>query len=131
MKRFTVKGWLEVKVCLASFMADDAPLPHDRGHELWTVENGASRKLMASFNRWTEAMVGADGASLVAAAVWAAILAKVPRRTVYAPAVAVTGAIVHQPPALQPRTKPREQVLEALRAAPREHRRKKEGTATD
>lgn len=64
MKRFTVKGWLEVKVCLASFMADDAPLPHDRGHELWTVENGASRKLMTSFNRWTEAMVGDDGISM-------------------------------------------------------------------
>ena len=47
-------------------------------------------------------MVGTDGASLVAAAIRAAILAKAPRRTVSAVAAAVTGALVHQrtaPPA--------------------------------
>ncbi len=40
----------------------DAPLlPHDRGHELWTMEEGPSRKLMASIDRWVGAMVGDDG----------------------------------------------------------------------
>lgn len=36
-------------------------LPHDRGHELWTMEDGASRKLMASIDRWVSALVGDDG----------------------------------------------------------------------
>ena len=40
----------------------DAPLlPHDRGHELWTMEDGPSRKLLASIDRWVSAMVGDDG----------------------------------------------------------------------
>ena len=40
----------------------DAPLlPHDRGHELWTMDEGPSRKLMASIDRWVGAMVGDDG----------------------------------------------------------------------
>ncbi|MDG1538545.1 MAG: hypothetical protein P8Q40_01300 [Candidatus Poseidonia sp.] len=42
-------------------MADEQPVPHDRGHELWTVEGGASRKLLASIDRWVNAMVGDDG----------------------------------------------------------------------
>ena len=44
-----------------SIMADAPMLPHDRGHELWTMEDGASRKLMASIDRWVSAMVGDDG----------------------------------------------------------------------
>ena len=42
-------------------MPDAPPLPHDRGHELWTMEEGPSRKLMASIDRWVGAMVGDDG----------------------------------------------------------------------
>ena len=42
-------------------MAETPPLPHDRGHELWTMEDGPSRKLMASIDRWVGAMVGDDG----------------------------------------------------------------------
>lgn len=42
-------------------MADAPLLPHDRGHELWTMEDGPSRKLMASIDRWVSAMVGDDG----------------------------------------------------------------------
>ena len=42
-------------------MADEQPVPHDRGHELWTVEGGASRKLLASIDRWVSALVGDDG----------------------------------------------------------------------
>ena len=42
-------------------MADAPALPHDRGHELWTMEDGPSRKLMASIDRWVGAMVGDDG----------------------------------------------------------------------
>ena len=42
-------------------MADAPLLPHDRGHELWTMEDGASRKLMASIDRWVSAIVGDDG----------------------------------------------------------------------
>lgn len=61
MKRYALKGWLEVKVHTALFMADEQSIPHDRGHELWTVENGASRKLLASIDRWVNAMVGDDG----------------------------------------------------------------------
>lgn len=42
-------------------MADAPLLPHDRGHELWTMEDGPSRKLLASIDRWVGAMVGDDG----------------------------------------------------------------------
>ncbi len=61
MKRYALKGWLEVKVRIPSFMADEQPVPHDRGHKLWTVEGGASRKLLASIDRWVSAIVGDDG----------------------------------------------------------------------
>jgi nicotinate-nucleotide pyrophosphorylase (carboxylating) len=61
VKRYALKGWLEVKVRIPSFMADEQPVPHDRGHKLWTVEGGASRKLLASIDRWVSAMVGDDG----------------------------------------------------------------------
>ena len=42
-------------------MADAPLLPHDRGHELWTMEDGPRRKLLASIDRWVGAMVGDDG----------------------------------------------------------------------
>ena len=42
-------------------MADAPRLPHDRGHELWTMEDGPSRKLMASIDRWVGSLVGDDG----------------------------------------------------------------------
>ena len=61
MKRCAFKGWLEVKVHAPLFMAAEQSVPHDRGHELWTAEGGASRKLLASIDRWTNAMVGDDG----------------------------------------------------------------------
>jgi nicotinate-nucleotide pyrophosphorylase (carboxylating) len=61
VKRYALKGWLEVKVRIPSFMADEQPVPHDRGHKLWTVEGGASRKLLASIDRWVSAIVGDDG----------------------------------------------------------------------
>ena len=53
-------------------------------------------------------MVAADGASLLAAAVRAVILAKAPRRTVQAVAAAVTSALVHQPAASRTRAETRE-----------------------
>ena len=50
---------------LQLFMADAPLLPHDRGHELWTMEDGASRKLIGSIDRWVSAMVGDDSAYLI------------------------------------------------------------------
>ncbi|MBR67960.1 MAG: hypothetical protein CMA86_00405 [Euryarchaeota archaeon] len=46
---------------IPSIMPDEPRLPHDRGHELWTLEDGASRKLMSSIDRWVSAIVGDDG----------------------------------------------------------------------
>ena len=87
-------------------------------------------------------MSSSDGASLVAAAVRAAILAKAPRRTVQAVAAAVTGAVVHRPlsrhrtasrvPAEEPAWPPTaagglssDELLAALRADRQVKRRKK------
>jgi len=87
-------------------------------------------------------MSSADGASLVAAAVRAAILAKAPRRTVAAVAAAVAGAFVHRSPAQRPAPTPRaptgrqaatppapgdspEELLQALRAERQAQRRRK------
>ena len=42
-------------------MGEGPKLPHDRGHELWTMEDGASRTLLASIDRWVSALVGDDG----------------------------------------------------------------------
>lgn len=55
------KGCFEEVAHTPIIMADAPPLPHDRGHELWTMEEGASRKLTASIDRWVGAMVGDDG----------------------------------------------------------------------
>lgn len=42
-------------------MGEDPVLPHDRGHLLWTKEEGPSRMLLSSIDRWVSAMVGDDG----------------------------------------------------------------------
>ena len=42
-------------------MGERTALPHDRGHLLWTAEDGASRMLTSSMDRWTTAIVGDDG----------------------------------------------------------------------
>ena len=42
-------------------MGEHPRLPHDRGHELWTMEQGPSRKLIASMDRWVSAIIGDDG----------------------------------------------------------------------
>ena len=42
-------------------MGERTMLPHDRGHLLWTAEEGASRLLTSSMDRWTTAVVGDDG----------------------------------------------------------------------
>jgi nicotinate-nucleotide pyrophosphorylase (carboxylating) len=55
------KGCFEEVAHTPIIMADAPLLPHDRGHELWTMEEGASRKLTASIDRWVGAMVGDDG----------------------------------------------------------------------
>ena len=52
---------LEVLIDLAHSMGERAMLPHDRGHLLWTSEDGASRMLTSSMDRWTTAIVGDDG----------------------------------------------------------------------
>ncbi len=36
-------------------------LPHDRGNLLWTPDSGPSRRLLASFDRWGEALLADDG----------------------------------------------------------------------
>ena len=42
-------------------MGEDPALPHDRGHLLRTKEEGPSRMLLSSIDRWVSAMVGDDG----------------------------------------------------------------------
>lgn len=42
-------------------MADRPRLPHDRGHLLWSSEDGPTRMLQASMDRWTQAVLGDDG----------------------------------------------------------------------
>jgi nicotinate-nucleotide pyrophosphorylase (carboxylating) len=45
-------------------MSDDvARVPHDRGHLLWTSSGGPERLLLASFDRWTTAILGDDDIS--------------------------------------------------------------------
>ena len=88
-------------------------------------------------------MASADGSSLIAAAIRAAILAKAPRRTVQAIAAAVTSVLVHQIADACPKTKDADHVrssnasnaklsgvsaeehVEALRAARSARRRRK------
>ena len=42
-------------------MGERASLPHDRGHLLWTAEDGPSRLLTGSMDRWVTAVLGDDG----------------------------------------------------------------------
>ena len=60
MKR-SLEGCFEVVTRAPVAMADEPRLPHDRGHELWTLEDGPSRKLLSSIDRWVGAIVGDDG----------------------------------------------------------------------
>ena len=46
---------------LASFMADSKSLPHDRGHLLWTADEGPSRMLLSSMDRWINTILADDG----------------------------------------------------------------------
>ena len=41
-------------------MAGGSMLPHDRGHLLWTAEDGASRMLLSSMDRWVAAILADD-----------------------------------------------------------------------
>ena len=49
---------------LARTMADSKRPPHDRGHELWTAEEGPSRMLLASIDRWVGVILADDGISM-------------------------------------------------------------------
>ncbi|MGB0200097.1 MAG: carboxylating nicotinate-nucleotide diphosphorylase [Candidatus Poseidoniaceae archaeon] len=41
-------------------MAGSTALPHDRGHLLWTAEDGVSRMLLSSMDRWVSAILADD-----------------------------------------------------------------------
>ncbi len=41
-------------------MAGGTMLPHDRGHLLWTAEDGVSRMLLSSMDRWVAAILADD-----------------------------------------------------------------------
>lgn len=45
-------------------MADLTRPPHDRGHELWTAEEGPSRLLLGSIDRWVGALLADDGINM-------------------------------------------------------------------
>ena len=42
-------------------MADSSSLPHDRGHLLWTADEGPSRMLLSSMDRWINTILVDDG----------------------------------------------------------------------
>ena len=42
-------------------MADSKSLPHDRGHLLWTADEGPSRMLLSSMDRWINTILADDG----------------------------------------------------------------------
>lgn len=42
-------------------MADSKSLPHDRGHLLWTADEGPSRLLLSSMDRWINTILADDG----------------------------------------------------------------------
>ena len=48
----------------ARTMAASKRPPHDRGHELWTAEEGPSRLLLASIDRWVSALLADDGINM-------------------------------------------------------------------
>ena len=45
-------------------MGDPKRPPHDRGHELWTAEEGPSRMLLGSIDRWVGALLADDGITM-------------------------------------------------------------------
>ena len=45
-------------------MPDNPPPPHDRGKELWSASEGASRMLISSIDRWTSALLADDGVDM-------------------------------------------------------------------
>ena len=53
-------GVIESQVTIRSSMAGSSMLPHDRGHLLWTAEDGVSRKLLSSMDRWVAAILADD-----------------------------------------------------------------------
>ncbi len=54
-------GAIEIQVALRHSMAGATMLPHDRGHLLWTAEEGVSRMLLSSMDRWVSAILADDG----------------------------------------------------------------------
>ena len=54
-------GVIENQVILRTNMAGATKLPHDRGHLLWTAEEGVSRMLLSSMDRWVTAILADDG----------------------------------------------------------------------
>tara|TARA_B100000242_G_scaffold290815_1_gene262913 strand:+ start:335 stop:1312 length:978 start_codon:yes stop_codon:yes gene_type:complete len=54
-------GVIENQVILRSIMAGATKLPHDRGDLLWTAEEGVSRMLLSSMDRWVTAILADDG----------------------------------------------------------------------
>ncbi len=55
------RGLLEVGLHFAVIMAGKAKPPHHRGHMLWTAEEGPSRLLLGSIDRWVGSIVADDG----------------------------------------------------------------------
>ena len=53
-------GVIENQVIIRSIMAGNNLLPHDRGHLLWTAEDGVSRLLLSSMDRWVTAILADD-----------------------------------------------------------------------
>ncbi len=49
---------------LAHSMAESKRPPHDRGYELWTAEDGPSRMLLSSIDRWVSALLADDGINM-------------------------------------------------------------------
>jgi len=53
-------GVIESQVTVRRIMAGSTALPHDRGHLLWTAEDGVSRMLLSSIDRWVSAILADD-----------------------------------------------------------------------
>lgn len=53
-------GVIESQVTVRRIMAGSTVLPHDRGHLLWTAEDGVSRMLLSSMDRWVSAILADD-----------------------------------------------------------------------
>ena len=53
-------GVIESQVTFRRIMAGSTALPHDRGHLLWTAEDGVSRMLLSSMDRWVSAILADD-----------------------------------------------------------------------